>query len=319
MACQSEGCFLSHAPFIQQERTMWLKRAEMRRKCVESRIFSMSFTPELDSDFDGYQRKKKKKTGWDILQKTHWVESQAKNASKVTMYRNQHQTRGTSTETSWSKPTLTSHFLLHALLIHAVWARLHASSSRFIWNVHRVKVLSAPSTQFKWPLAYFWIEANTNGLTANSVEYHIHPPLLLPRPFCTRVVKSWQWHRYVCCLSIYCCESDCGNAARLLRRNREWDRSPCHFHIQRYIYMHMCIKSICMHEHIMVCHSVEMAKGGNMLLFARGAFVLGVQTVGFMLPFYPMRNKELPNQIYLRKKKLFHLDKLKFHSLKYGC
>lgn len=118
--------------------------------------------------------------------------SPRENASKATLYRNRHQTQRISPETNRSKPTLTSHFLLHAWLIHAVWAGLHASSSRFILNVHRVKVSLAPlrcqkqlKCRYLFLFLFFYLTfsslANFNGWEFK-IFIHIYDPSRLTRP-----------------------------------------------------------------------------------------------------------------------------------------
>lgn len=86
--------------------------------------------------------------------------SPGENASKVTLYGNRHQTQRISPETNPSKSSLTSQFLLHALLIHAVWAGLHASSSRFISNVHTLTLKLWLQSKFHW---HHWeVKSNSN-------------------------------------------------------------------------------------------------------------------------------------------------------------
>lgn len=129
----------------------------MCRNCVDGRILRMaslchlsqitvsfvgfqSFTPQLNQLLWVI---KKKQNRMRYFPENTLGRIPRENASKVPLYRNQHQTLWTSPETHRSKSALTSHFLLHALLIHAVWAGLHASSSRCILNVRRIRVLLA--------------------------------------------------------------------------------------------------------------------------------------------------------------------------------
>lgn len=121
-------CWLQTKVFKWQVFFYLLSQLELKIYLSTSRVPHLNSTPE-------------KTLSW----------SPRESASKVTLYGNRHQTQRISPETNRSKPTLTSHFLLHAWIMHAVWAGLHASSSRFILNVQSQSFIgiSRSQNQFK--------------------------------------------------------------------------------------------------------------------------------------------------------------------------